>query len=135
MLENNDCNVSYIVLSFILIIIRCCLILCYLFMSAIIMFMGGIYYKLLNLFSLLFQNMYISSCIACLYAYSWKLSLISFESLKSPINQKHRPKQQGQFRSIFLSRIHARSHITLPKLILHYLYYGAYWSCGQNVGF
>ena len=51
------------------IIIRCCLFQCYLFMSVIIMFMGGIYYKLFNFFSILFPNMYISSCIRCLYVY------------------------------------------------------------------
>ena len=53
MLENNVCNVSYIVLSLMSIIIRCCLLLCYLFMFVIIMFIGGIYYKLFNLFSFL----------------------------------------------------------------------------------
>ena len=35
-----------------------CLIMCYLFMFVIITFMGGIYYKLFNFFSYLFQNMY-----------------------------------------------------------------------------
>ena len=60
-LENNVCNVSYIVLSFMFIIIRCCLILCY-----ICMFMGGFYYKLFNLF---FINMHVSSCMTCWYVY------------------------------------------------------------------
>ena len=50
MLENKACNVSYIVLSFMFIIIRCCLILCYIFMFVIIMFMGGIYYRFLTSF-------------------------------------------------------------------------------------
>ena len=69
MLENNICNVSYIVLSCISIIIRCCLILCHLFMSVIIMFIGGIYYKLFDLFTFRFPNIYVSSCITCLYVY------------------------------------------------------------------
>ena len=56
MLENNICNASYIALSFMSIIIRCCLILCYLFISVIIMFMGEIYYKLHNFFSLPFSK-------------------------------------------------------------------------------
>ena len=68
-LENKVCNVSYIVLSFMYIIFRCCLILCYVFMFVVIMFMGGIHYKLFNFFSILFPNMYISSCITCLYVY------------------------------------------------------------------
>ena len=62
-------NVSYIVLFFMYIIFRC-LILCYSFlMFVVIMFMGGIHYKLFNFFSILFSNMYISSCIICLYLY------------------------------------------------------------------
>ena len=69
MLENKVCNVSYIVLSFMFIIIICHLILCYIFIFVIIMFMGGIYYKLFNFFSILFPNMYISSC---LYIYIYK---------------------------------------------------------------
>ena len=69
MFENKVCNVSYIVLSFMSIIIRCCLILCYLFIFVIIMFMGGTYYRLFNFFSFVFPNMYISSCITCLYVY------------------------------------------------------------------
>ena len=64
MFENNICNVSYIVLSFMSIIIRCCLIQCYLFMCAIIMLMEGIYYKLINFFSFLFPI-----CITCLYVH------------------------------------------------------------------
>ena len=67
MLENNVCNVSYVVLSFMSAIIRCCLILCYLFMFMIIMFIEGIHYKLFNFISFLFPNMYISSCMTCLY--------------------------------------------------------------------
>ena len=63
----NVCNVSYVVLSFMSIIIRCCVILCYLFMSVIIMFIGGIYYKLSNFFSFLLSN--ILSCITCLYVH------------------------------------------------------------------
>ena len=39
------------------------------FMFVVIMFMGGIHYKLFNFFSILFSNMYISSCITCLYLY------------------------------------------------------------------
>ena len=31
--------------------------------------MGGIHYKLFNFFSILSSNMYISSCITCLYVY------------------------------------------------------------------
>ena len=71
MLENNVCNVSYIVLSLMSMIIRCCLILCYLFLFVVIMFMGGIYYKLFNFVSFLFPN--ISSSIACLYVYKLEL--------------------------------------------------------------
>ena len=83
MLENKVCNVSYIVLSFMFIIIRCCLILCYIFMFVIIMFMGGIYYKLFNFFSFFFPNMYITSCITCLYVYKFdkKLDLIILLSM------------------------------------------------------
>ena len=72
MLENKVCNVSYIVLSFMFIIIRCCLILCYILMFVIIMFMGGVYYKLFNFFSYHFPNMYISSCVTCLYVYKFE---------------------------------------------------------------
>ena len=72
MLVNDACNMSYIVLSFMSIITRCCLILFYLFMFVIIMFMGGMYYELFNFFSFLFLNMYISSCITCLYVYKLK---------------------------------------------------------------
>ena len=51
-----------------------CPILCYLsciifFMFVVVMFMGGIHYKLFNFFFILFSNMYISSCITCLYLY------------------------------------------------------------------
>ena len=53
-LENKVCNVYYIVLSFMYILFRCCLILCYIFMFVVIMFMGGIHYKLFDLFSILF---------------------------------------------------------------------------------
>ena len=67
MLENNVYNVSYIALSFISMINRCCLILCYFFM-----FVGGIYYRLFNFFSFLFSNMYISSRITCFIYISWK---------------------------------------------------------------
>ena len=74
-LENNVSNMSYIVPSFMSIIIRCCLILCYLFMSVITMYMGGINYKLLNFFSFLFPNMYISSCITCLYVHKFEIKL------------------------------------------------------------
>ena len=73
MLENNICNVSYIELSLMSIIIRCCLILCYLFIFVIIMLVGGIYHKLLNLISFLFPNIYISSCITCLYVYKLEI--------------------------------------------------------------
>ena len=38
-------------------------------MFVLIMFMGGIYYELYNFFSFLFPNIYISSCIACLYVF------------------------------------------------------------------
>ena len=65
MLEKNACNVSYVMLSFMSIIIRWCLILCYLLMFVIITFMGGICYKLINPYF----NMYISLCMICLYAY------------------------------------------------------------------
>ena len=54
MLENNVCNVSYIVLSFMSIIIRCCLVLCYLFTSVVIMFIGRINDRLFNFFSFLY---------------------------------------------------------------------------------
>ena len=73
MLENNVCNVSYFVLCFVSIKISCCLILCYLFMSVIIMLMGEIHYKLFNFFSFLSPNMYISSCITCLYVYKLEI--------------------------------------------------------------
>ena len=46
-LENKVRNMSHIVSSFMYIIFRCCLILCYIFMFVVIMFMGGIHYKLL----------------------------------------------------------------------------------------
>ena len=46
-----------------------CLILCYLSCIIFFMFMGGIHYKLFNFFSIIFSNMYISSCITCLYLY------------------------------------------------------------------
>ena len=72
MLKNNVCNVTYISLSFMSIIIRCCLILCHLYMSGIIMFMGEIYHKLFEFFSFPFLNMYIS-CIACLYVYKLEI--------------------------------------------------------------
>ena len=72
MSENNVCNVFYIVLLF-MSLIRCCITLCYHFMSVIIMFVGGIYYKLFSLFSFLFPNMYVSSCIECLYAYKLEI--------------------------------------------------------------
>ena len=38
-----------------------------------IMLMGEIYYKLLNFISFLFPNMYISSCITCLYVYKLEI--------------------------------------------------------------
>ena len=38
------------------------------------MFIGGIYYKLFNLFSFLFSTVYISSCITCLYAYMLEIN-------------------------------------------------------------
>ena len=53
-LENKVCNVSYIVLSFMYIIFRCCLILCYVFMFVVIMFKGGNHYKFYNFFSIRF---------------------------------------------------------------------------------
>ena len=37
------------------------------FNTCIFMYMGGIYYTSFNYFSFLFPNMYISSCITCLY--------------------------------------------------------------------
>ena len=50
---------SYIVLSFMYIIFRCCLIQCYIFYVVVIMFMGGIHYKLfLLLFHPFFQYVY-----------------------------------------------------------------------------
>ena len=52
--------------------IRCGHILCYLFVFEIIMFMGGIYYNLCNFFSIIILNMYISSCMTCLYVYKLK---------------------------------------------------------------
>ena len=73
MLENNVSNVSYIVLSFMSIIIRCCLTLCHLIMFVIITFIGGIYYKLFNFFSFLFQICI--SCITCLYVYKLEIKL------------------------------------------------------------
>ena len=69
--SNVACDASYAVLSFMFIIIRCCFILYYLFMFVVIMFIGGIYYELLNFFSILFPNMYISSCMNI----SWKIKL------------------------------------------------------------
>ena len=54
MLENNVCNVTDIVLSFMSIIISCCLIMCYLFISEIITYMDGVYYELFDLFSSFF---------------------------------------------------------------------------------
>ena len=71
MFENNVCNVSYIVLSLMSMIIRCYLILCYLFLFVIIMFMGGIYYKLFNSFSFLFPN--VSSSMVCFYVYKLEI--------------------------------------------------------------
>ena len=70
MLKNNICNVFYIVLYFMSITMRCCPIQCYLFISVIIMSMREIYYKILNFFSFLYPNMYISSCIMCLHVYN-----------------------------------------------------------------
>ena len=69
MLENNVCNVCYIVLSFMSIIIRCYPILRYLFMSAIIMFVGGIYYKLLSFFLAISKYVYliVYNMFACIY--------------------------------------------------------------------
>ena len=81
MFENKVCDVSYIVLSFMFIIIGCCIILCYIFMFVIVMFMGGIYYKLFSLFSMLLPNMYISLCMTCLYVY--KLEKLGPSSLSS----------------------------------------------------
>ena len=60
------------------------LLSCVIFMFVVIMFMGGIHYKLFNVFSILFPNMYISSCIACLYVYKFekiKFDLISIFTL------------------------------------------------------
>ena len=68
-LKNKVCNVPYIVLSFMYIIFICCLIMCYIIIFAVIMLMGGFHYKLFNFFSILFPNMYISSCITCLYVH------------------------------------------------------------------
>ena len=52
--ENKVCNASYIVLSFMYIILGCCLIMCYIFIFEVIMFMGGIHYELFYFFSILF---------------------------------------------------------------------------------
>ena len=62
------------------VIIRCCLIMCYFFMFVIIMFKGGIYYKLTYFFSFLFPNMYISSCIACLYVFKLEMKFDVYQS-------------------------------------------------------